>query len=660
MDSINQNSIKSNVAAKFTAPLQPTEKKEEKKETRKSDEKSPKDSVNLGKAAPKEQKLSPDKPLQALPKPPTPEKEISVLFYMHGQYDDIGESTAEAMLSLEKAGSNENMNVVAQLGRNPYKPKEEGEFHIPVDNDWSGVRRYKVKQADHNELDIPLATWEKMEESIPDNPVLKFVLGNIYWGMDQKDKAVEFYDKGKELGLLDYMNDYDSDWSKQVRKEFDEVTRPYEEVSAPYKNFASEVKETLPEGTSMGDPKSLENFVSWGMKKYPAKHYMIVIMGHGGAWIGAAEQTPAKMGEAITQGVAKANEETGKEEKIDVIMFNSCYMGNAESLYEMKDAADVTIASENYARSGIFGHWGMFLDAMSKDIDEGKPFDGKQFATEIVDFYKEQGKEIKDNFPEFSNWKESYLTLSAIDNKKLNKLAKSFKKFVKTLNKYDVPEHVLFREVANTKNYDSGAHNPSQLFGFYDTIRDLGDFMDNIRQNPDIPIEVKDSAAHVQENMKEAIINEQHEGQGMEGSQGLTFWGPTNAVDIAFMGQRYTDDVGKFSKGTGWGKRLTEAAQNIPKPIMTGFMDCISKIRALNAKLKDENITEEEKEIIQQQVADEKKKALEFKKKMDFTIERKPLENLFKKVRGGKMDLRQTGEIGKEMVDEIIARDGMA
>jgi len=659
MDSINQNIRKSNVSAKFTAPLQASEKKEEKKETKKSDDKSPKDSVNLGKSGKEEQKLLPYKPRLALPKPPTPEKEITVLFYMHGQYDDIGESTAEAMFGLEKAGSNEKMNVVAQLGRNPYKPDEEGEFHIPVDGDWSGVRRYEVKQADHDELDIPLAEWEKMEEKIPDNPVLKFVLGNIYWGMDQKDKAVEYYDKAKELGILDYMNDYDSDWSKEVRKEFDEVTRPYEEASAPYKNFASEVKGVLPEGTKMGDPTSLEDFVSWGMKKYPAKHYMVVVMGHGGAWIGAAEQSPSGMGEAITEGVAKANEETGRNDKIDVIMFNSCYMGNAEAVFEMKDAADVTIASENYARAGIFGHWGMFLDAMSKDIEKGKPFDGKQFAKEIVDFYKEQGKEIKENFPEFSNWKESYLTLSAIDNKKLNKLAKSFKKFVNTLNKYDVPDHVLFREVAKTKNYDSGAHNPSQIFGFYDTIRDLGDFMDNVRQNPDIPIEVKDSAAHVTESLKEAIINEQHEGKGMEGSHGLTFWGPTNAVDVAFMGQRYADDVGKFSKGTGWGRHLVKAMQNVPKPIINGFMGCISNIRALNAKLKDENITEEEKEAIKQQIADESKKALGFKKQMDFTIERKPLEGLFKKFRGGKVDLRQTGEIGKEMVDEIISRDGM-
>lgn len=660
MDSINQNFTKSNVSAKFTIPLQLTEKKEEKKEAKKSDEKSPKDSVNLGKSVPEEKKPLPYKSLNALPKPPTPEKEITVLFYMHGQYDDIGESTAEAMFSIEKAGGNENMNVITQLGRNPYKPKEEGEFHIPVDGDWSGVRRYEVKQADHNETDISLAEWEKMEEKMPDNPVLQFVLGNIYWGMDQKDKAVEFYDKAKELGILEYMNNFDSDWSKQIREEFGEATRPYEEAAAPYKNFASEVKETLPEDTKMGDPKSLENFVSWGMKKYPANHYMIVIMGHGGAWMGAAEQSPAKMGEAITQGVAKANKETGKNEKIDVIMFNSCYMGNIEALYEMKDAAKVTIASENYARSGIFSHWGMFLDAMSKDIDQGKSFNGKQFAKEIVDFYGEQGKEIKENFPEFSNWKESYLTLSAVDNRKLNKLAKFFKEFVKTLKKYKVPDHVLFRDVAKTKNYDSSAHNPSQIFGFYDTIRDLGDFMDNIRQNPDIPIAVRDSASYVLKSMKEAIINDQHEGQGMEGSHGLTFWGPTSAVDIAFMGESYADDVGKFSKGTGWGKRLVDAAHNIPKPVMSGFMDCISNIRDLNVKLQDENITKEEKVIIQQQVADEKKKALEFKKEMDFTIERKPSGGLFKKFRGGKIDLQKTGEIGKEMVDEIVAKDGMA
>lgn len=644
MDSIQNNKIAHSNAAKFQAPSR-VDRKTEKAEVSQA-ESTPKDNVEIGTGS------------QQLKKSPTTEKELTVLFYMHGQYDDIGRSTAEALTSIERAGSNEDVNVVAQLGRNPYKPKEEGEFHIPLDNDWSGVRRYYVKHDDHSNLDMTTQDWMGLEEKIPNNPVLHFVLGNIYWGNNEHDKAMEHYDKSKQLGMLEYMSDYDSDKSKAIRKEFDAVTRPFEEASAPYNKFASDVQEVLPEGTKMGDPASLQNFVEWGMKKYPAEHYMLVVMGHGGAWIGAAEQSPAAMGEAITKGVEAANEETGRKDKIDLLSFNSCYMGNAEALYEMKDAAEVTLASENYARAGIFGHWGMFLDAVSRDISSGKSFNGKEFAKELVDFYRKQGKEVKENFPEFSAWKESFLTLSAVDNNKLDGVANAFKDFTQSLDKYNVPDHVLFKDVQATKDYDSNAHNPSQLFGFYDTIRDMGDFMDNIRKNPDIPVEVKDRAAQVKQAMNEAVITEQHEGKGMEGSQGLTFWGPTNAVDVLFMGNRYGEEVGGFSKGTLWGKRLVEATQRIPKETVSGFMESINKVREINQKLQDPKLTSEEKEMLLTAKEEENKKALDFKKQMDFTVEREPEKpGIFKRSALGRIDLEAMGKIGDEMIENIITRN---
>ena len=36
--------------------------------------------------------------------------------------------------------------------------------------------------------------------------------------------------------------------------------------------------------TNMGDPKVLADFVSWGIKSYPAQHYMLVLWNHGAGW----------------------------------------------------------------------------------------------------------------------------------------------------------------------------------------------------------------------------------------------------------------------------------------------------------------------------------------------------------------------------------------
>lgn len=47
--------------------------------------------------------------------------------------------------------------------------------------------------------------------------------------------------------------------------------------------LAKDVKQKLGE-TNMGDPKVLEDFVTWGVKNYPAEHYLLVLWNHGAGW----------------------------------------------------------------------------------------------------------------------------------------------------------------------------------------------------------------------------------------------------------------------------------------------------------------------------------------------------------------------------------------
>lgn len=47
--------------------------------------------------------------------------------------------------------------------------------------------------------------------------------------------------------------------------------------------LAKDAVQTLGE-TNMGDPKVLEDFVSWGVTNYPAEHYLLVLWNHGAGW----------------------------------------------------------------------------------------------------------------------------------------------------------------------------------------------------------------------------------------------------------------------------------------------------------------------------------------------------------------------------------------
>jgi hypothetical protein len=100
----------------------------------------------------------------------------------------------------------------------------------------------------------------------------------------------------------------------------------------------------LPENKSISEPEVPKDFIRWGIKSYPAKHYVLVFMGHGGAWKGAIEQTPVVMANAIRDGVDEANRATGRRNEIDVTIFNSCLMGNVESEAQMADASKYIIA----------------------------------------------------------------------------------------------------------------------------------------------------------------------------------------------------------------------------------------------------------------------------------------------------------------------------
>jgi len=625
--------------------IQKTSKKDEPGESQ------TRDKVEIGAFKISSQKLLPAPPKRlALPSLPSPEKELTVLFYMNGQYDDIGGYTADAFLDLEKTGSDENINLIAQLGRYPHKPKEDDtSFHVPVDGDWTGVRRYKVTKDDHKDLEIPLSSYEKLESDMPDNPVLKFVIGSHHWENGDKVKANKYFDQAREKGMVDYMNNPDSEKNKVIKNEYNEKTKHIDESLVGKKIIKSKVLHRLDESTKMKEPETLQNFITWGMEKYPAKHYMLVVMGHGGAWMGASAMSPKRMGEAIETGVNDFKETTGREGKMDALVLNSCYMGNTEALNEMKGAADVTLASENYATTAVFDDWSQLIGGIKKDLENGKSFNGRDFASNTVEKYRADNLETKNNYPDFAPWNRSYLTLTAVDNKKMGALVKSWGDFNKECKKNGVAKSDLFKAVGNAKDYASGALVPRQVFSFYDQIRDMGDIMNKVKESDKFPAPVKKAAGNVKKAISDAIINEQHEGTGMEGSQGFTIWGPTNGIDVLFMKDSYQYDVPDFSEKTEWDSTLKAAFNDIPKPTVDKFLKNYKDIKKLKKDLKKEDIEEDEKKKLTEQMEKLQDDNVKLKKQMDFTVKRP--KDIFKSAENE--ELPEVGDLFNEDIQKI-------
>ena len=563
-----------------------------------------------------------NKPLETKPPAKPDEKELTVLFYMNGQYEDIGDHVATSMLKLEKAGTDENVNMVAQLGRQAVDPSKTREGRIAIDNDWSGVRRYEVKQDSHEAANLPLSDMLKLEKEIPGNPLLHYYIGDEYWNKGDKVKAEEYFNKARATGIEKFTGEGNSVEKMRIFSEFDKKVKDMHPEFLKGKVYASKPVTVLDPSTKMSDPSTLQDFITWGMKKYPAKKTMLVVMGHGFSWRGAAGMTNPDMAGAIKNGVRMANITTGrKKSSLDAIVLDSCEMGNIETAAQLKDAADVFIASQNAADASIFNDWHEIMEAVENKLKAGESFDTHTFSQDMVKFYSDRNKETMENFPDFYPMRKSFSTLSAIDNRKLSKLVTSWKDFVQACEDSGITDKQLFGIIKTAKNYPAGdAPAPDSMGNLYENMRDMGDMMKKISDSKELPLPVRVRAEGVKRYLGETVIAEQHEGPGMEGSHGLSMWAPTSGVDVVFMLKTYHQEVDAFARETGWSNRLLKAINEVPKEISVPFIQNIEKMGKIETKLGEKGISTEEKAILENQLKELKGQQVALKMKLDFSM----------------------------------------
>ncbi|MBI3950309.1 MAG: peptidase C11 [Acidobacteria bacterium] len=81
----------------------------------------------------------------------------------------------------------------------------------------------------------------------------------------------------KKIGSSDEVNiiaQFDRSGSNQATKRYYITNKGSLE-----KNVVANLGET-----NMGDPNVLKSFIQWGIEKYPAKHYLVVVWNHGAGW----------------------------------------------------------------------------------------------------------------------------------------------------------------------------------------------------------------------------------------------------------------------------------------------------------------------------------------------------------------------------------------
>ncbi|MHB2015733.1 MAG: clostripain-related cysteine peptidase [Candidatus Xenobia bacterium] len=109
---------------------------------------------------------------------------LTVLVFMNGN-NDIEPEVVRNLIELESVGSSPDVNVVAQLSRAPQSVVHPYTPYDQLDGDWSGVRRYYVKQAPNPDADRTMITSPVVQQLPSDTDMgsQKTLTDFLKWGV---------------------------------------------------------------------------------------------------------------------------------------------------------------------------------------------------------------------------------------------------------------------------------------------------------------------------------------------------------------------------------------------------------------------------------------------------------------------------------------------
>ena len=399
------------------------------------------------------------------------------------------------------------MNGISGYNPNLYIPTDE------IKNDFGQAQEAKTDEAkpQHNaqakdevqlgssKQEMPAAVkphkkWLFMNYIAADCNLTKYQLGNI----DQQEK-VGSDENTHVVAYVDVGNQYHNygNW-KDCRSYY--VTKD----NTPGK-LNSEVIDQFGK-TDMSKPETLTKFIVDAMGKFPADNVCLVLNDHGGGFVGAMTDDGSGNGIMSTPNLKKALADTeaitGK--KIDVLGFDACLMAETEVAYELKDHANIYMASEE--------------SEMGPGWDYTSILGGANMAKAIE--------------------------ISITDMSKMDGVKDAFNELAKTIQNSDDKKSIQ-KAIRESENYGDG-YKP------YGDLRDAGQMMDNLIANASDK-KIVAAAKKAKEALNAAIIHNEVNPSQHPGSQGLTIYAPQN--NPGKLGFGYNNL--QFAKDTQWDEMIT-------------------------------------------------------------------------------------------------------
>ena len=230
------------------------------------------------------------------------------------------------------------------------------------------------------------------------------------------------------------------------------------------------------------DPdKALESFLKFCRESYPARHYMLFILGHGQV-VGndnllfddhASKKalTLTKLGEVLRTFNADV-EHDSEPGQVELIALHSCSMSAMEVAYELKGAANYMLASQGPNYVGNLPYKQILIrvfndlnaDIASNDISGVGPDNGQQsFVHRLVEPAEEVSKFIREKLsPETQDALKTFGSSTASASTLLSDILEDLNKL---LPREDIHDELLKKIHSNGASNGNGTGNGKRLLG---------------------------------------------------------------------------------------------------------------------------------------------------------------------------------------------------
>lgn len=322
------------------------------------------------------------------------------------------------------------------------------------------------------------------------------------------------------------------------------------------KGIQSPVLQDL-QDVDMGKAQSLEEFLEWGVKKFPAKHYMVVVTGPSEGVSGMmhddVHDSKMSIGE-VGQAFRNVSDKTGK--KFDIVALNGSATNSLEVAYELKDSAKLLVGSQG--------------------IQDGQAMPMAMVMNEIANVAKD-GSPTPLNVAQYMLLMNSMApgALSIVDLEKIGPAKEAWDNLAKAMIEKGVSRDQLNGFIERTQEFQGRSKNEA-----YANNRDAVHFAKIVQEEEGLDPKVKEAAGKAVEALESALQGDVANGKHLENANGISVFAPTNYGFFRPDGTPVIKDSLRdadyhetnFAKDTSWDELLNGAAKD------SGFNNTLKRL----------------------------------------------------------------------------------